>query len=310
VQPRLAAVSVDLDGINRYQEIHGLPSLPEGAAAANAVYEIALERMHAFARSHDLPLSLFAIGEDLERPTNAAALKRLVGLGHAVENHSYSHRYDLTRLSSNEIRDDIEKGQTIIQAATGVRPTGFRAPGYTLTDDVLDALEALSFRFDSSVFPCPAYFTAKALVLGSLALVGRTSASVLDTPAVLTAPTRPYRPGKPWFKRGTRSLVELPVQVTRGLRLPFIGTSIALAGAWGARLLARACVGEPLVNLELHGIDFLDATDGLSHLVAHQPELRISLEKRLNTLSAAIGMLKKHGYCFERLDEAATRFSR
>ncbi len=304
----LAAVSVDLDGISHYHHIHGLAPLADEAAALHAVYDVALARMADFARAHYLPLTLFAIGADLARPESAAALGCLAARGHVVENHSFSHRYDLTRASPAEIQRDIEAGQDAIARATGRRPAGFRAPGYTVTDAVLDALEALDMRFDSSVFPCPAYYGAKALVMGALRLRGRTSASVLDTPRVLAAPTRPYRPGRPFFRAGRRALVELPIQVTPGLRLPFIGTSLALAGPRAARLLAEVCRSEPLVNLELHGIDFLDESDGLAHLVPHQHELRFPLARRLDALSAALSVFTKRGARFVTLEEAATAF--
>lgn len=302
---RLASVSVDLDGISHYEHIHGLSPLSTNAKAAHAVYDRALSRMQRFADEHSFPLTLFAIGSDLERPENAAYLRDLVAQGHAVENHSYAHRYDLTRLSSNEIRDDIEKAQHAIERATGVRPTGFRAPGYTITDEVFDVLEALSFRFDSSVFPCPPYYAAKALVMGSMQLFGRQSASILDTPRVLTAPTRPYRPGKPFASKGHRALIELPIQVVPGLRLPLIGTSLALAGRTLSRLLTRACLREPFINLELHGIDFLDCTDDLEHLVPYQHELKIPLATRLDALASCIQLLQAKGFSFVRLDEAA-----
>src|SRR5439155_22329553 len=133
-------------------------------------------------------------------------------------------------------------------------------PGYTITDEVFDVLAELGALWDSSVFPCPAYFSAKAVALGWIGLRGRTSHSILDTPRVLTAPVRPYRIGRPYWTRG-EGMLELPIQVTRGPRLPFIGTTVTLGGPSRARLLARACVGEPLVNLELHGIDVLDAGD-------------------------------------------------
>ncbi|MRG91282.1 polysaccharide deacetylase family protein [Polyangium spumosum] len=305
----LAAVSVDLDGISHYHHIHGLAPLADGAVALHAVYDVALARMADFARAHDLPLTLFAIGADLARPESAATLAGLSRRGHVVENHSFSHRYDLTRASAEEIERDIAAGQEAIERATGRRPAGFRAPGYTVTDAVFDALEALGVRFDSSVFPCPAYYGAKAIVMGAMRMRGRTSASVLDTPRVLAAPTRPYRPGKPWFRRGSRALVELPVQVTKGLRLPFIGTSIALGGPRVARALAEQCADEPLVNLELHGIDFLDAADGLAHLVPYQRELRIPLGRRLDALSVALEVLARRGARFVTLEEAANEFA-
>ncbi len=54
----------------------------------------------------------------------------------------------------------------LVESATGIRPVGFRAPGYTSTRTVFDALELESVAYDSSVFPCPAYYGAKAAAIG------------------------------------------------------------------------------------------------------------------------------------------------
>lgn len=320
---RLAAVSVDLDEIPNYFAIHGL-AVPERSGAAGApssvdtstdtsvdnsidttVYDKALPRIAAFAASFVIPVTLFAIGRDLERPESAAALRALSDAGHAVENHSHGHRYDLSRLGRAEVMAEIAGGAEAIAQAVGRRPTGFRAPGYTVSDVMFDVLEELGVAFDSSVFPCPAYYAAKALVLGAQRLRGKRSASILDTPRVLGAPRRPYRPGRPWFQRGGRRFVELPIQVTPWLGLPVIGTSVALAGSTGARWLAQACAGEPLVSLELHGLDFLGREDGLEALAAHQPELRVGLEQRLAALGAFVEEIARRGGRFVRLDEAA-----
>lgn len=302
---RLCAISVDLDETPNYFKIHGL-ALPDSASrGAHAVYDAALPRLDAFARSFGLPLTLFAIGRDLDRPESAAALRDLCDAGHAAENHSMDHRYDLTRLGAREIEREIAEGALAIERATGRRPSGFRAPGYTVNDAVFDALDALGVAFDSSVFPCPAYYAAKAAVMGLMRARGRRSESVLDSPRVLAAPSRPYRPGKRWDRRGSRRFIELPIQVTPGLRLPVIGTSIGLAGPSGARLLARMCSGEELVNIELHGMDALDRGDGLEALAPYQPELRSSLAHRLDSLAALVEALTRAGYAFVRLDEAA-----
>ena len=121
---------------------------------------------------------------------------------------------------------------------------------------------------------------------------------------MLLAPTRPYRVGKPYWRRGD-GLLEIPVQVTRGLRLPFIGTSVTLAGPSRARLLAKMCIGEPLVNLELHGIDVLDAADGLEALRPHQHDVRVTHERKLEALLAATTELRRAGYTFVTMREAA-----
>jgi peptidoglycan/xylan/chitin deacetylase (PgdA/CDA1 family) len=299
---RLCAVSVDLDEIPNYFAIHGLPE-PTGPART-LVYDVAIDRLLALARELSIPLTLFAIGADLSRPEAAARLRAARDAGCELANHSLDHRYDLVRLGRGEIRRQIEEGARAIERATGTAPVGFRAPGYTVTDEVFGVLEDLGVAYDSSVFPCPAYWAAKTAAIGLIALRGRVSRSIIDTPAVLTAPTRPYRSGKPYWRRGS-GLVELPVQVTRGARLPFFGTSVTLWGPRFARVLARACAGEPLVNLELHGIDVLDAADGLEVLRPYQVDVRVPHARKLEALRAAVETLRSAGHEFVTLGEAA-----
>jgi hypothetical protein len=298
---RLCAVSIDLDELPNYFAIHGEPS---PAALAHVGYDVGLPRAASFADAHGLPLTFFAVGDDLARPANAAALCALHRRGNAVENHSRSHRYDLAYAPRAEVLAEVDEGARAIEAATGERPRGFRAPGYTVNEVVLDALEEVGVAWDSSVFPCPLYYGAKALALGLLRLRGLASKSILDSPRVLVAPRRPYRPARAFHRRGGRGLVELPIQVTPRLRLPVIGTSIALAGPDGARRLARACFGEPVVNVELHLLDFLDRGDGLEQLDG-QPELALPLSRRLDALAACFDALRRVGYAFVRLDDAA-----
>ncbi|MGH7271951.1 MAG: polysaccharide deacetylase family protein [Polyangiaceae bacterium] len=303
---RLCAVSVDLDEIHHYYAIHGLKA-PAGPART-LVYDVAIDRLTQLAGDLGIPLTLFAVGSDLARPESAGKLRSAREHGFEIANHSLDHRYDFSRLGRAEIRHQVEEGARAIERAVGQAPVGFRAPGYTVTDEVFDVLEELGVGYGSSVFPCPAYYAAKAAAIARIALLGRKSVSILDRPSVLASPTRPYRVGRPYWRRGA-GLIELPVQVTRGLRLPFIGTTVTLWGPAVASRLARACVGEPLVNLELHGIDVLDASDGLEELRPHQPDVRVPRGRKIEALGAAIGELQRAGYTFVTLEEAAQSFA-
>lgn len=302
---RLASVSVDLDEIHHYFAIHGLEAPRE---AATLVYDVAIDRLRSLADRARIPLTLFAIARDLDREASRVHLRAAAAEGHEIANHSLDHRYDLVRLGRSEIARQIAEGVRVIENVCGTRPVGFRAPGYTITDEVFDVLEELGVAYDASVFPCPFYWAAKASAIGLYALRGRKSRSIVDTPSVLRAPTRPYRPGRPYWRRGHRSILEIPVQVTRGPRLPFIGTSVTLAGSTGARWLARMCFGEPLVNLELHGIDVLDVSDGLERLREHQPDVRVAAQKKIDAILAAIDELRGAGYTFVTMRAAAQRF--
>ncbi len=68
------------------------------------------------------------------------------------------------------------------------------------------------------------------------------------------------------------------------------------------------CVGEPLINIELHGIDVLDEFDGLAPLRPHQMDVRVVKQRKLAALKAVVQTLRDEGYTFVRLDEAAKRF--
>jgi peptidoglycan/xylan/chitin deacetylase (PgdA/CDA1 family) len=307
---RLAAVSVDLDEVRCYAAIHGLDVPPGGA---HAIYERAVPRIASLFDAHAVPATFFAIGEDALEAAPAEVLRGLAARGHEIASHSQRHLYDLTRRDRASIRTEVAESLEAIERAVGVRPQGFRAPGYTITNEVFSVLRELGLAYDSSVFPCPAYLAPKAAIIGALGLraalgLGKASHSIVDDPRVLTAPLDPYFPdANAYWRPGPREgLVELPIGVTRGARLPFIGTSVALAGTAGARLLARQMVGRPVVVLELHGIDLADARDdGLTWLAPHQPDLRRTAEEKRAAIAAAIETLRAHGYRFVTTEEAA-----
>ncbi|MBN8614480.1 MAG: polysaccharide deacetylase family protein [Deltaproteobacteria bacterium] len=309
---KLAAVSVDLDEIPCYAAIHGL-DVPAGSE--HAIYERAVPRLTSMFDDHAIPATFFAIGADLAHDVAARAVRDLSARGHEIASHSQRHLYDLTRQDRATIRREVEESLDTIERVVGVRPVGFRAPGYTITNDVLAVLRELGLVYDSSVFPCPAYYLPKATVIGALSVkaalgLGKASRSIVDDPRVLSAPASPYFPadrdGAYWSRGPREGLVEIPIGVTRGARLPFIGTSVALAGEAGARWLARQMVGREVVVLELHGIDLADAReDDLAWLAPHQPDLARTAEQKRRAIGAAIETLRAHGYRFVTTEEAA-----
>lgn len=298
----LLSVSVDLDRVSEYEAIHGLSR----GEASDRVLQVAVPRLVDWATQRGLPLTWFVIGEDAEAPVQAETLRRLALRGDELGCHSFSHHYDLTRRSAAEMRAEIERGVTAVERAARVKVRGFRAPGYLVTDTLLDLARESGLTYDSSVFPCPPYYALKAAALAKLSAQRRVSRAILGSPDVLRAPTRPYRVGRPYWYRGT-GILEIPIQVTRRGRLPFIGTALTTLGALGARLLAKGVLGEPFVNLELHGIDALDQHDGLAELAKHQPDLRIPWSKKLDAIDAAVTLLKHQGYGCVRMDELAAR---
>jgi hypothetical protein len=303
----LLCVSIDLDEVRCYHEIHGLEA-PAGPAAG-AIHRSALPRALRFLDDVGVTATLFAVGRDAAASrTTGELLRSAAGRGHEIAGHSLNHRYDLALLPADEQAREIRGGAEAIQQAVGVRPAGFRAPGYNVNLGLLDVVADQGAAYDSSVFPCPAYWAARALAIGWKQARGGASASRLGDPRVLLAPQMPYRLGRDGVWSRGEGLVELPISVVGPARLPFIGTSLVLAGRTLARVLALQASALGFVNLELHGIDFADAeADGLEHLKRFQPDLRLSAERKSGILERVVKTLLDRGMQPVTLLEAAGR---
>jgi peptidoglycan/xylan/chitin deacetylase (PgdA/CDA1 family) len=69
----------------------------------------------------------------------------VVHAGHAVANHTYSHRF-LANASAGVIQREISRATDAVVAAAGVRPTHFRAPGGDWSHAVLAECAAQGLR--------------------------------------------------------------------------------------------------------------------------------------------------------------------
>ena len=282
---KLFSVSVDLDGLGCYAAIHGQDPAALGQAALRAVPVVAVERLSELFAKHGLAGTLFSIGNDLVIEGAAPALRRAALAGHEIASHSFAHDYALSRRPQAEIEQDLAQAEQAIAQACGKRPVGFRAPGYTLSPALLGALRTRGVLYDSSLLPSPPYALAKAAVLGLYALTGKRSRSILGAPGQLFRSRAPHR---------LEGLRELPVATLPLLRAPVIGTVVNGLPDGLAAWLSRAAFAGGHFNLELHGIDVLDHTDGATPaLAAAQPGLRLPAKEKLRRLSALFAALKE-----------------
>jgi hypothetical protein len=303
---KICSVSVDLDPLACYYGIHGLGSPPP--QLRDVILRRALPRFAATFRRYGLSATFFVVGADLlEDPAGRASLGELARAGHELGNHSQNHRYELARLDAATIQEEVGRAHALIGEVAGAPPVGFRAPGYEVSKRLFDALEAHEYQYDSSIFPSWPYYFAKVAVITMMALWGRRSHSVIGDPRVLGASAQPYRPSRSPFCRGQRPLVELPIAVSPFLRLPAIGTLLLTASTRMRGLVLESMRARPFFNLELHGIDLIDAEeDGIpAALVARQPDLRIPLERKSRALSAILDRLAPD-YRFATLAEVAS----
>lgn len=289
----LLSVSVDVDPIGCYHAIHGLP--PPQGAAVELVMTVAIPRLIGLFQSLGVRATFFLVGSTLAGVDGSAAAKALTAAGHELANHSHRHLYAFARLGRSDVEAEIRASHDAI-CQTGAAPVGFRAPGYALSPHMITLLADLGYTYDASLLPSPPYYLAKLAVLAKMSLLRRRSGSVLGHAGMMVGPRVPYRPNDvaPW-RRGSSRLIELPMACTSWLRLPVIGTSLNLAPQKLRAYMLRSMGNLPLVSLELHALDVLDATDAdlAPELALRQPDLSLPAPEKQATLAEAIAVLAK-----------------
>jgi peptidoglycan/xylan/chitin deacetylase (PgdA/CDA1 family) len=105
------------------------------AAAARGEVAITLDdgpdpevtpRVLAILAEHRVPVTFFCVGERAAR--HSQCVRDCVAAGHAIENHSYGHRYHFALLGIGALRREIARAQQQLTALTGTPPQFFRAP--------------------------------------------------------------------------------------------------------------------------------------------------------------------------------------
>jgi len=99
---------------------------------------------------YDVKATFFVLGWIAERKPELA--KEIHSRGHEIASHGYGHiiNYELSR---DEIYEDIKKSKGLLESITGDKVVGYRAPNFSVTQDVIDALTTLGFEYDSSYHP-------------------------------------------------------------------------------------------------------------------------------------------------------------
>ena len=75
--------------------------------------------------------------------------------GHEIASHGCAHQLAYKQ-TVEEFRADVKKSAEILQALTGEKVLGYRAPSWSIVESnlhYLEALESLGMKYDASIFP-------------------------------------------------------------------------------------------------------------------------------------------------------------
>jgi polysaccharide deacetylase family protein (PEP-CTERM system associated) len=80
-----------------------------------------------------------------------ALVRRIADEGHEVASHTDLHR-KLWSLSRAEVDEELTRSRDSLEQLTGTRVLGVRAPNFSISDEVLDAMAEAGYWYDSSFF--------------------------------------------------------------------------------------------------------------------------------------------------------------
>jgi polysaccharide deacetylase family protein (PEP-CTERM system associated) len=146
------ALTIDLEDYFHVSAYAGKVRLEEWDSYPSRV-EQNTDRLLELLAEHDCLATFFVLGWVAEKKPGVVA--RVAAAGHEIACHSLLHRriFDLT---PQEFREDTRRAKAVIEAVTGKRVAGYRAPSFSVTKKSSWALNILleeGFQYDSSVFP-------------------------------------------------------------------------------------------------------------------------------------------------------------
>ena len=141
-----AAVSLtydlDADVGKSWRNMDGLTTLSEAKFGAGR----GLERLMGVMADHKVKSTFFVPGEICE--LYPEEVSEIADDGHEIGHHGYIH-LAIDRIRGIEQREEMDRGLQAL-ARLGIRPGGYRCPGWDLTPFTLELLLQEGFRYDSS----------------------------------------------------------------------------------------------------------------------------------------------------------------
>ncbi len=91
--------------------------------------------------------TFFVLGWIAERVPDL--IQEISRRGHEVASHGFAHHLCYNQ-SPDELRLDLIKSKDLLENIIGQEVTGYRAPSFSITDDVLTLVRQAGYRYDSS----------------------------------------------------------------------------------------------------------------------------------------------------------------
>jgi hypothetical protein len=290
----LGSLSLDLDNKWSYLKTHGdaiWESFP-------SYLDLVVPRVLAFLKERNLTITFFIVGQDAALPQHREVLRSLAEAGHEIGNHSFHHEPWLHLYSEQQIEEELAKAEESIESATGVRPTGFRGPGFSVSPMVLRVLAKRGYRYDASTFPTFLGPLARAYYFATSKLSPEEKAKRKMLFGKFREGLRTLRPYR--WRTSPKPVVEIPVTTVPIFKVPFhvsyliylacYSRFLAVSYFHWALIMCRLTNVQP--SLLLHPLDFLGGDDTSD--LGYFPGMSMSGPRKLELCAAFFDLFCRH----------------
>lgn len=96
---------------------------------------------------HQVQGTFFILGWIAEKVPGL--IEKIYKSGHEIASHGYSHKLNY-KMTHDELFEDLKYSKKLLEDITGETVYGYRAPTFSINDDVVRALVKIGYRYDSS----------------------------------------------------------------------------------------------------------------------------------------------------------------
>ncbi|GAA8606446.1 polysaccharide deacetylase [Helicobacter pylori] len=144
----LVAYGVDIDAVASWLGSYGGEDSPDDISRGLFAGEVGIPRLLKLFKKYHLPATWFAPGHSIE--TFPEQMKMIVGAGHEVGAHGYSHENPIA-MSAKQEEDVLLKSIELIKDLTGKAPTGYVTPWWEFSNITNELLLKHGFKYDHSL---------------------------------------------------------------------------------------------------------------------------------------------------------------
>jgi len=287
----IASLSLDLDNQWSYLKTHGDP----GWESFPSYLDVLVPRVLDFLKARHLTITFFVVGQDAALDKHHELLQAIAAAGHEIGNHSFRHEPWLHLYSKAEIKTELAMAEDHIERTTGYKPVGFRGPGYSLSQPLLEELIRRGYQYDASTLPNLLAPLARAYYFTTARFNPEQRRQRSALGGTLRDALRPITPYRWQTDRGT--FIELPVTTLPVFRVPIhmsyllclsvLSPTLAAQYFNTALGLCRVIGVQP--SLLLHPTDFLGCDD--TRDLSFFPAMKLPSEKKLELVSCLLHRL-------------------